>query len=84
MQLRSPNGKNKPRKEAKSQEPLIEQLYQNIGRLQVELEWLKKNLELPLESKRRLSALRVSVSYWGLTAAVTTTKLPKRVSTTNT
>jgi len=30
------------RGKTKSQEPLIEQLYQNIGRLQVELEWLKK------------------------------------------
>ncbi|XGB40604.1 MAG: hypothetical protein LVT47_04640 [Cyanobacteria bacterium LVE1205-1] len=26
----------------KSQEPLIENLYQNIGRIQVELEWLQK------------------------------------------
>ncbi|MEB3250917.1 MAG: transposase, partial [Cyanobacteriota bacterium] len=42
------------RGKAKSQEPSIEELYQNIGRLQVELEWLKKNLALPLESKRRL------------------------------
>jgi hypothetical protein len=30
------------RGKAKSQEPSIEELYQNIGRLQVELEWLKK------------------------------------------
>jgi putative transposase len=33
---------------------LIEELYQDIGRRPVELEWLKKNLALPLESKRRL------------------------------
>ena len=30
------------RGKAKNQEPLIDKLYQNIGRLQVELEWLKK------------------------------------------
>ena len=42
------------RGKAKNQEPLIDQLYQNIGRLQVELEWLKKNLALPLDSKRKL------------------------------
>ena len=68
--------KNKPRKESKSQEPLVEQLYQNIGRLQVELEWLKKNLELPLESKRMLiepehpDSIMRQREYWGLTAAV--------------
>lgn len=32
------NHRGKP----KNQEPLIEQLYQQIGRLQVELDWLKK------------------------------------------
>jgi transposase-like protein len=30
------------RGKSQSQEPLIEQLYQNIARLQVELEWLQK------------------------------------------
>ncbi len=42
-----------PREEPEP-EPLIEYLYQNIGRLQVELEWLQKNLVLPLELKQEL------------------------------
>ena len=42
------------RGKSQSQKPLIEHLYQNIGRLQVELEWLQKNLVLPLESKQEL------------------------------
>jgi putative transposase len=36
------NRRGKP----KNQEPLIEQLYQQIGRLQVELDWLKKKTGL--------------------------------------
>ena len=42
------------RGKSQSQKPLIEHLYQNIGRLQVELEWLQKNLVLPLASKQEL------------------------------
>jgi putative transposase len=35
------------------QDELTEHLYQQIGRLKVELDWLKKDLDLTLEQKRR-------------------------------
>jgi len=35
------------------QDELTEHLYQQIGQLKVELDWLKKNLDLTLEQKRR-------------------------------
>ena len=35
-----------------TQEQLIAQLYQQIGQLKVELDWLKKNLNLSIEQKR--------------------------------
>jgi putative transposase len=42
------------RKRNADQEVLVAQLYQQIGQLKVELDWLKKSLDLPLESKRAL------------------------------
>lgn len=38
------------------QEALITGLYEQIGRLQTELNWLKKNVELTIEEKRRIAA----------------------------
>jgi len=39
--------------EQQDQEELTSQLYQQIGRLKVELDWLKKNLDLTVEQKRK-------------------------------
>jgi len=39
--------------ERRDQEELTSQLYQQIGQLKVELDWLKKNLDLTLEQKRK-------------------------------
>lgn len=51
------------RGKAKSQEPLIEELYQNIGRRPVELEWLKKNLAFLISGARaNLSAPDIKTS----------------------
>lgn len=44
--------KNKARKDKKEKE-LQNALYQEIGQLKVELDWLKKNAELTLEDKRQ-------------------------------
>jgi len=41
------------RNEQQDQEALTAQLYQQIGQLKVELDWLKKNLDLTLERKRK-------------------------------
>jgi putative transposase len=38
--------------DVQEREELTAQLYQQIGRLKVELDWLKKNLDLTLEQKR--------------------------------
>jgi putative transposase len=40
-------------KNRQDQEALTAQLYQQIGQLKVELDWLKKNLVLTLEQKRK-------------------------------
>ncbi|MFH1614271.1 MAG: IS3 family transposase [Planctomycetota bacterium] len=40
-------------KEKQKHDDLTEYLYQQIGQLKVELDWLKKNLDLTLEQKRR-------------------------------
>jgi len=40
------------RNEHRHQDELTAQLYQQIGQLKVELDWLKKNLDLALEQKR--------------------------------
>ena len=42
------------RKEDKDREELLSELYQQIGQLKVELEWLKKNLRLSVDEKKRL------------------------------
>ena len=39
-------------KELQEQQALTNELYQQIGQLKVELDWLKKNLDLTLEQKR--------------------------------
>jgi len=39
--------------ERQDQEAFTAQLYQQIGQLKVELDWLKKNLDLTLEQKRK-------------------------------
>ena len=41
-------------KRAQAQDALQAQLYQQIGQLKVELEWLKKKLDWPPEAKRGL------------------------------
>ncbi len=41
------------RRDQQRQEEQTEHLYQQIGQLKVELDWLKKNLDLTLEQKRR-------------------------------
>jgi putative transposase len=41
-------------KNSNNQESLISQLYEHIGRLEVELDWLKKNLDSTIEEKRKL------------------------------
>ena len=41
-------------KQERDQEACQAQLYQQIGQLKVELDWLKKKLDLPPESKREL------------------------------
>src|SRR5450756_1271494 len=45
---------SKRAKEARGEEELKASLYQQIGQLKVELDWLKKKLELPAEAKRSL------------------------------
>jgi putative transposase len=41
-----------PREDHQRQEALTDRLYQQIGQLKVELDWLKKNLVMTLEEKR--------------------------------
>ncbi len=38
----------------KEEEELKATLYQQIGQLKVEVDWLKKKLDLPVESKRQM------------------------------
>ena len=45
---------SKRAKEARGEEELKASLYQQIGQLKVELDWLKRKLELPTEGKRSL------------------------------
>jgi hypothetical protein len=60
-----------PREDRRQQEALTDRLYQQIGQLKVELDWLKKKLALTLEEKRAVVepvheqiSLRRSVSCW--------------------
>ena len=45
---------NKQQKNKQGSEALQAELYRQIGQLKVELDWLKKNLELSVEQKRLL------------------------------
>jgi putative transposase len=45
---------NRRSQDQKAQEELTAELYQHIGQLKVELDWLKKNLDLPVAAKRAL------------------------------
>jgi len=40
-----------PRRDQRHQEHLTDRLYQQIGQLKVELDWLKKSLDLTIEQK---------------------------------
>ena len=44
---------NKHEKDQEDAERLQAELYRQIGRLKVELDWLKKNLDLSIEKKRK-------------------------------
>ena len=48
--------------EARRQEELTDRLYQQIGQLKVELDWLKKNLDWTVERNRM--ALETTTSHW--------------------
>jgi putative transposase len=45
---------NRRSQDQKAQEDLTAELYQQIGQLKVELDWLKKSLDLPVATKRAL------------------------------
>ena len=43
----------RPEQSRKEHDELTDRLYGQVGQLQVELDWLKKNLDLSVEQKRR-------------------------------
>jgi hypothetical protein len=57
---------NKRERDKESAEKLQAKLYQQIGHLKVELDWLKKSIDLLLEEKRLLiePGSEITVSCW--------------------
>ncbi|MBK5101980.1 MAG: IS3 family transposase [Desulfobacteraceae bacterium] len=45
---------NRRKKQDKDQEDLVSELYRQIGQLKVELDWLKKKSQAPVEEKRKV------------------------------
>ena len=49
-------------KDKKGQEQLVEDLYQEIGRLQAQLSWLKKSMNVSLDEKRSMIEAMANIS----------------------